>query len=77
MLRAEARLLTFAGLILLGLGFPLTMFLAAQALAPGGLSPVLPIALGAPPIILGYLACHFASQRMVKAKMLEGGGNQR
>lgn len=77
MLRAEARLLTFAGLILLGLGFPLTMFLAAQALAPGGLSPVLPIALGAPPIILGYLACHFASQRMVKAKTLEGDGNQR
>jgi hypothetical protein len=24
-----------------------------------------------PPILLGYLACHFASQRMVKAKALE------
>jgi hypothetical protein len=23
--------------------------------------------------VLGYLACHFASQRMVKAKTLEGG----
>ncbi len=77
MLRAEARLLTFAGLILLGIGFPLTIFLSAQALAPGGLSPVLPIAMGAPPIILGYLACHFASQRMVKAKTLESGGEQR
>ena len=77
MLRAEARLLTFAGLILLGIGFPLTIFLAAQALAPGGLSPVFPIAAGLPPILLGYLACHFASQRMVKAKTLEGGGEQR
>lgn len=72
MLRAEARLLTIAGLILLGLGFPITLFLAAQAFAPGGLSPILPIAAGAPPILLGYLSCHFASQRMVKAKSLEG-----
>lgn len=72
MLRAEARLLAFAGLILLGIGFPLTIVLAAQALAPGGLSPIFPIAAGAPPILLGYLACHFASQRMVKAKALEG-----
>lgn len=70
-LRAEAKLLTMAGLILLGLGFPVTIMLAAQALSPLGLSPVLPIAVGAPPIILGYLACHFASQRMVKAKALE------
>lgn len=72
-LRAEARLLTIAGLILLGLGFPLTLFLTAQALAPGGLSPLLPVAAGTPPIVLGYLACHFASLRMVKAKSLEGG----
>ncbi len=67
----------FAGLILLGIGFPLTIMLAAQALPPGGLSPVLPIAAGLPPILLGYLACHFASQRMMKAKMLEGGSGQR
>lgn len=77
MLRAEARLLMIAGLILLGIGFPLTMVLAAQALSPEGLSPVLPIAAGGPPILLGYLACHFASQRMVKAKALEGGGGRR
>lgn len=76
MLRAEARLLTIAGLILLGLGFPITLFLAAQALAPGGLSPVFPIAAGAPPIFLGYLACHFASERMVKARALEGGSRK-
>ena len=70
-LRAEARLLTIAGLILLGLGFPATLVLTAQALSPEGMSPVLPVAIGAPPIILGYLACHFASQRMIKAKALE------
>ena len=64
-------MLTIAGLILLALGFPLTLVLTAQALSPEGMSPVLPLAAGAPPIILGYLACHFASQRMVKAKALE------
>jgi hypothetical protein len=55
-LRAEARVLTTAGLLLLGLGFPLT-----------------PLAVGAPPIMLGYLACHFASQRMLRAKSIEAG----
>lgn len=72
-LRAEARLLTIAGLILLAIGFPATLVLTAQALSPEGLSPVLPAAIGAPPIVLGYLACHFASQRMVKARALETG----
>jgi hypothetical protein len=72
-LRAEARVLTIAGLILLGLGFPTTLILVAQALAPEGVSPVLPVAVGAPPLMLGYLACHFASQRMVQAKALDGG----
>ena len=71
-LRAEARLLTLAGLILLGLGFPLTLYLVSLSLGPNGLSPILPLAIGAPPIILGYIACHFASVRMVKAKTLEG-----
>jgi hypothetical protein len=72
-LRAEARLLSIAGLILLGIGFPVTLILTANALSPEGMSPVLPAAIGAPPIILGYLACHFASQRMVKAKALDAG----
>jgi hypothetical protein len=70
-LRAEARLLTVAGLILLGIGFPVTLLLVAQSLAPDGVSPVLPAAIGAPPIMLGYIACHFASKRLVKAKALE------
>jgi len=71
-LRAEARLLTIAGLILLGIGFPVTLWLVAQALAPHGGSPMLPLAIGAPPLMLGYLACHFAARRMVKARALEG-----
>jgi hypothetical protein len=70
-LRAEARLLSVAGLILLAVGFPTTLLLVAQALRPEGLSPVLPAAIGAPPILLGYIACHFASKRLVKAKALE------
>jgi hypothetical protein len=72
-LRAEARLLTLAGLILLGLGFPLTLYLVFQALASQGLSPMLPAAIGAPPIALGYIACHFASVRLVKARAIEEG----
>lgn len=70
-LRAEARLLTIAGFFLLGFGFPLTLIMTAIALGTGESSPFMPIAIGAPPIVLGYLACHFASQRMVKAKAIE------
>ncbi len=76
-LRAEARVLTLAGLILLGLGFPLTLYLVSLSLDGHGLSPVAPAAIGAPPIVLGYIACHFASLRMVKAKALEEARHQR
>ena len=67
-------MLTLAGLILLGLGFPLTLYLVSLSLGQSGLSPVLPLAIGSPPIVLGYIACHFASVRMVKAKSLENDG---
>lgn len=70
-LRAEARLLTIAGFLLLGVGFPVTLVMVAMALGSGSASPFVPAVIGAPPIMLGYLACHFASQRMVKAKALE------
>lgn len=70
-LRAEARLLTVAGFFLLGIGFPLTLIMTAIALGRGDASPFVPAAIGAPPIVLGYLACHFASERMLKAKALE------
>lgn len=72
-LRAEARLLSLAGIMLLLIGFPLTLWLVSGALGEDGFSPILPLAIGAPPIMVGYLACHFASQRMVKAKALERG----
>lgn len=72
-LRAEARLLTIAGFFLLGIGFPLTLIMTAIALGAGAGAPFAPAAIGAPPIVLGYLACHFASRRMVKAKSLESG----
>jgi hypothetical protein len=71
-LRSEARLLTVAGLFLIGVGFPTTLVLTAQSLSPDGISPILPLAIGLPPIMLGYIACHFASKRMVKAQSLEG-----
>jgi hypothetical protein len=72
-LRAEARLLTVAGIFLLGVGFPVTLVMVAIALGSGSEAPFAPAAIGAPPIMLGYLACHFASQRMVKAKAIETG----
>ncbi|MES1201618.1 MAG: hypothetical protein ABUS57_09250 [Pseudomonadota bacterium] len=72
-LRAEARLLTTAGLILLAIGFPLTITLAIMALSPRGLSPIFPPAIGGPFLILGYLACHYASERLAKAKRIEAG----
>ena len=70
-LRAEARLLITAGVILLAIGFPATIALVARALGAEGFPSVLPLAIGAPPIVLGYLACHFASQRLEKARALE------
>ena len=66
-------MLTVAGFFLLGVGFPITLIMTAIALGTGDGSPFVPAAIGAPPIMLGYLACHFASQRMVKAKALEHG----
>lgn len=63
-------MLALAGAILLGAGFLLTLYLVSLALQPGGIAPAVPIAVGAPPLLLGYIACHFASLRMVKAKAL-------
>lgn len=70
-LRAEARVLIIAGFMLLAIGFPVTLALTAWALTGEGASPLLPAAIGAPPLMLGYIACHFASRRLVKAKALE------
>lgn len=73
-LRAEARLLSLAGFVLLAAAFPTTLTLAGYALLVDGVSPFFPAAVGAPPLMLGYLACHFASQRMVLAKAIETRG---
>lgn len=70
-LRAEAGVLSISGLLLMAIGFPLTLFLVAWALAEGGLPPMLPVVIGAPPLMIGYLACHYASLRLVKAKAME------
>jgi len=70
-LRAEARFMTNAGLILLAIGLPLTMTLTALALAPHAISPIAPLTIGGPPVLLGYIACHYASMRFSRAKAIE------
>ena len=72
LLRAEASVLTLAGVLLLAIGFPFTLMLVAMALTSETFSPMLPIAAGAPPIMLGYLACHFAARRLEKARAIDG-----
>lgn len=70
-LRSEAGFFSTAGMILLGLGFPLTLALAAMAISPDGLSPAFPIMFGGPPVVLGYLACRYASWRLGQAKKID------
>lgn len=70
-LRAEARLIATAGLILLAVGFPLTLALAALALAPNGLSPLAPLLSGGPLVGFGWAACRYASWRLEQAGRLE------
>jgi hypothetical protein len=71
-LRAEARLLAVAGAILLAIGLIATLLLVARALAADGAPAALPIWVGGPPLLFGYLACHFATLRMQRACALEG-----
>ena len=75
-LRAEARLLTMAGMMLLGVGFPLTLFLAACALAPNGISPLAPLLSGGPLVAFGWAACRYASWRFEQAARLEREGGR-
>jgi hypothetical protein len=69
-LRAEARLLTMAGVILLALGFPTTLVLAALAMEPDGVSPLVAIGIGTPLILAGWTACAYASDRLSRAAKL-------
>lgn len=73
-LRAEARLMTMAGVILLAIGLPLSLILAALALA-GTIGALVPFWAGAPPIALGWAACILASRRLERAQALEGRGS--
>lgn len=70
-LRGEAHFLAAAGYVLMGVSLPLTMFFVAMALSGHGGSPFLPIAAGAPPMMIGYMACHFATLRLAKASVLD------
>ncbi len=70
-LRGEARFLAAAGMILLVAALPLTLIFVAVALGRAETSPLLPLVVGAPPIMIGYLSCHYASRRLAKLKLLE------
>lgn len=72
-LRGEARFMAAAGMILMGVALPLTLIFVALALGSPEVSPLLPIAVGAPPTMIGYLACHFASRRLARVKALSEG----
>ena len=63
-------MLTIAGLILLAIGFPLTLILAGLALWTKTVSTFAPL-LGAPAVGLGWAACGYASDRLVRAKDIE------
>lgn len=69
-LRGEARILNIAGVLLLLASFPFTMLLVARALS-GGIPSMLPLAAGAPFILLGYLLCSFAARRHLQARKLD------
>jgi hypothetical protein len=61
-----------AGAILLGVGFVATIILVGRALSvEATASPALPIWVGGPPLVFGYLACHFATLRMQRARALD------
>lgn len=61
-------MLALAGFFLLAIGLPAAMALTALALWEESVPPALPALVAGPPILLGYLACHFASNRLVKAR---------
>ncbi len=74
LLRAEARVMVRAGLILLAFGFPTTIAFTVLALAPEGVSPLAPLLSGGPLVALGWAACRYAAWRMSQADALESSG---
>jgi hypothetical protein len=57
--------------MLLLIGFPLTLALVSMSMSPEGLSPLMPALVGGPPVLMGYLACRYASSRLMRAKVVE------
>lgn len=72
-MRAEARVLSVAGMLLLAASFPFTLFMVSIALAAKSAAPWAPAVAGAPPLLLGYLMCHVAARRLVRARQLDRG----
>jgi hypothetical protein len=70
-LRAEARIFAFAGAILLAIGLVCSVILVMRALSDVHIPPAFPLLIAGPPLVLGYLACHFATLRMLRARAME------
>lgn len=66
-LRAEARVLAFAGAATLAASFPPTMSVALAALIAHQPPSASAVSLGALAMAAGYIACHLASRRLVQA----------
>lgn len=69
-LRAEARIVTMAGVILLAIGLPLALILAALALGPRG-DALAPVIWAGPLILMGWGACQYGARRLEQAQALE------
>ena len=70
-LRAEARLMSVAGMLLLAAAFPFTLYLAVLALVGDHVSALTPLVAGAPPILLGYCVCHRGAYQLQRARKLD------
>ncbi|MBY0565584.1 MAG: hypothetical protein K2P58_15550 [Hyphomonadaceae bacterium] len=71
-LRAEARVLAFAGMVTLAVSFPPTMSAALSALFTQGPLPWSALSLGGVALVSGYVACHLASGRLMLARVRDG-----
>ncbi|MBI1252200.1 MAG: hypothetical protein GC189_12100 [Alphaproteobacteria bacterium] len=73
-LRGEAQFALACGAMLLAAGFVLSCGLAVQALfTPDSGWPIAAVALGGPPILLGWAAWAYAAFRLDQAQALERG----
>lgn len=74
MLRAEARFAVICGAVLLALGLGAAGFFTMLAWpVDGGVSPFAGPIFAAPPILIGWGICAYASGRLERARKLEAG----